>query len=264
MAITVTAAQGGSTANGMLLRVEVLTQAAAAQNGATAVAGAMQGAITTTQAGSRVYGAGLAISQTSATPNGSTTQIDTVLDPGGGAQYTTFKAASATVTPGSVTIGDSAPAGLACALLEVMTAGTLTEDPSSPAAASSLNTATAVTTASFAPPSRSVLVALVSSNGGASVTTMTVSDSSGLPWTEKVKSNNSGQGYTGVWTAQVLIAAASSPAVAARDTSAAAVASGSGSTAAYKATYAAVYGAISASSAPTAAATATSAPAVSD
>ena len=38
MSITVTAAQGGSVANGMALRVFVLTQAAAVQNGATQTA----------------------------------------------------------------------------------------------------------------------------------------------------------------------------------------------------------------------------------
>ncbi len=62
MSFTVTATQGNG-ANGMALRVFVLTQAAAVQNGATSNTqfGATQThtqSITTTQSGSRVYGAG--------------------------------------------------------------------------------------------------------------------------------------------------------------------------------------------------------------
>lgn len=202
--ITVTATQGGSTANGMALRVMVLTQAAATQNGASgqvSSSGAGQVGITTTQAGSRVYGAALRASSTAPAVNGVTAQLDSVPDSTHGAWYGTWEAASLTGTPGATTFGYTTTFLGGIAGLEILTAGTLTEDASGPAVASTL-TAITVSTASFIPPAGSLLVALVSSNGAAAQTTMTVSDGS-LTWTEAVAGNTAGDGYVGVWIAQV-------------------------------------------------------------
>lgn len=218
--LQVTAAQAGSTQNGLLLRVVVLTSAAAAQNGASAAAGAGSVAVTTTQAGSRVYGAALRGSAAANSPVAGCALIDDVQDGVHGLDYSTWKTAAPTVTPGAATVGCSF--GLAVAALEVLAAGTLTEDASGPAAASATS-ATAVATASFTPPAGSLLVALVSSDGAGSVTAMTVSGG-GLPWAEQVRQNPAGNGYVGVWTAALAPArASSSAAVAAPNTSASGV-----------------------------------------
>src|SRR5579864_2476298 len=97
MAITVTATQGGSTAAGMALRVFVLTQAAATQNGA-AVNNLFLGAtsftlsITTTQTGSRVYGASSVFPQDTSIAAALTTLVDDIPDATNNAQYVTFTA----------------------------------------------------------------------------------------------------------------------------------------------------------------------------
>jgi WD40 repeat protein len=221
MAFTVTATQGGSTGNGMILRVMVLTQAAATQNGATAntnfasLTNTHTLSITTTQTGSRVYGAIEWSSNSAATAAALTTLIDDVADATNQDEYVTFKATSLTGTPGATTLGATS-AGTATgpfAMAEIKTAGTLTEDASGPAVAST-TTATAVTTASFTPPGGSLLVALVSSDGGAGTCTMALSDTSGLglSWVEQVKNNAAD--YAGVWIAQMPSAATSGPALA--------------------------------------------------
>src|SRR5258707_8774273 len=213
MAITVTATQGGSTLKGMALRVFVLTQAAAVQNGATANAQiptstAFTTSITTTQTGSRVYGAGAHANVTDSAA-ALTTLVDDVADAVNSEQYFTFKATSLTGTPGATTLGVTAASATAgpLALAEIKTAGTLTEDVSGPAVAST-TAAIFVTTASFTPPPGSLLVALVASDGSTGITTMTLSDTSGLGliWTELVKNNPSGGDYAGVWVAQVPVA----------------------------------------------------------
>ena len=57
----------------------------------------------------------------------------------------------------------------------------------------------------FTPPAGSLLVAMVASNGGTGVTTMTLSDTSGLGiiWAPAVENNPANSGYCGVWTARV-------------------------------------------------------------
>lgn len=209
--LTVTATQGGSTANGMLLRVFVLTQAAATQNGATAVhdytttTTTMSQNIVTTQTGSRVYGAAEHGPNANAgTAGGNTTLVDDVKDATNNLRYVTYKATALTGgSPGSTPIGftftgsDTGP----MAMFEVKTAGTLTEDGSAPAVVSTTS-ATTIATASFTAPSGSLLVALTATDGGAGVTTMTVSGGS-LTWAEKAKANASGDDYAGVWVAQV-------------------------------------------------------------
>lgn len=196
----VTATQGGSTANGLLLRVMVLTQQAASPIGATAAAAASSVSITTTQTGSRVYGATIRASGTANTPVSGTTLIDDVQDTTLLADYTAWKTTALTGTPGATTVGCNFGPGVAA--LEVKTAGALTEEGSAPAPAVTL-TATTVQTEVFTPPLGSLLVAIISSDGAGSVTTMAVSDTTGLTWTEQVKQNPVGNGYVGVWTAPV-------------------------------------------------------------
>src|SRR5260221_4439997 len=136
MAFTVTATQGGTNgpANGMVLRVFVLTGAAATQNGATSnsqltAATSFTQSVTTTQTGSRVYGASAVFPSNSATAAALTTVVDNVADGVNNAQYVTFKATSLTGTPGATTlgftVGSASPGPFAQAELE--TAGTLTE-----------------------------------------------------------------------------------------------------------------------------------------
>jgi hypothetical protein len=201
----VTATQGGSTASGMALRVMVLTQAAASQAGAGSAAanGAQNVTVTTTQTGSRVYGA-------AAGGNGSyileplSAQIDQVTDAVNSREYLTFEAASLTGTPGAALHGFTASAAGGCAALEVLTGGTLTEDGSAPGVASTTSAAS-VSAAGFTAPPGALLVALISANGGAGVTTIALSDTFSPPlmWAEQAMSNASGAGYAGVWTATV-------------------------------------------------------------
>src|SRR5258708_26325093 len=105
MPITVTATQGGTTANGMALKVFVLTQAAAVQNGATANTNFSSAttthtlSITTTQTGSRVYGAIEWSVNSAATAAALTTVVDDVTDPTNSAAHLTFNATPLTVAP---------------------------------------------------------------------------------------------------------------------------------------------------------------------
>src|SRR5215468_6397656 len=206
MAITVTATQGGTTGNGLILRVYVITGAAAAasQTGGSLQVGfasntnAWTGSITTSS-GSNVYG-GASMSGSGNSPTGtSVTIVDTISDATNGETYVTFKALN--VTSGATTRGIQASPAAAggIAMLEILASGTLAEDASAPALAQTTS-ATTVATASFTPVGGALLVAVVSSDGGAGVTTMTVSGG-GLSWSEKIKANASGEDYAGVWIA---------------------------------------------------------------
>lgn len=204
MSMTVTATQGGSTANGMLLRVFVLTAAAWPQHGAYSQAGGVgETDLVTTFTGSRIYGANIS-NEGTLTPASGTTQVDDVLDTGAGGEYGTFKSTALTTSLGPVTVGDT-NSSLNVAILEVAPINnlTLTEDASSPPVVDSLHTATTVTTASFTPPPSSVLVALVSSNGGAGTVTMTVNGGGLTTWQEVTSNAGTATGYAGVWIAYV-------------------------------------------------------------
>src|SRR5580692_2071728 len=169
--MTVTATQGGMTANGLLLRVKVLTGASAGQPGATGIfasggTSACEASLTTTVTGSAVYGAAMKGVQSSFSADAAAVLIDNVPDTIQGNQYGTFGPAALTGTPGALTIGFSSPSSADetnVAAAEILPAGTIAEDPTGPAPVSSL-TATSVMTASFSPPGGSVLVALVSSD----------------------------------------------------------------------------------------------------
>ena len=206
-AITVTAAESVATFNGVLLTVKVLTGISGSPIGATAIQSSSTGAahqasITTTQAGSQVYGA-MACADTSAVQansnsvlNGSQTDASNGLDTG------TCRSTSATGTPGAITIGFNNTQAGGCALLEILPSGTITEDGSSPASIYSGTSSTSVTTASFSPPAGSLLVAMVGADANTS-TVVTVSDSSSLTWTQQAVAQTTGALYAGVWTAKV-------------------------------------------------------------
>lgn len=210
MAITVTATQGGSTANGFALRVFVLTgaKAVASQTGAAvnqqvSASNTWTQSITTT-AGSNVYGAGAPFVSGLTLTGSNATIVDQINDATNGAVYGTWHALN--VTGGATARGfttTNTPTG-PMAMLEILASGTLAEDSSGTGVVNSTTGAGPVTTPSFTPPPGSLLVALIASDGGAGVTTFTVSDTGGgLNWTEKSKNNPSGGDYAGVWIADV-------------------------------------------------------------
>ena len=197
----ITATQGGSTGPGMVLRILVLTGAAAVQSGASATGQPVgQVSITPNQTGSRVYG-GAVGSNVVATPNAATTQFDSIQDSGNTGSYNTFKATATSVATVAETIGDTNATYVGVALYEVQQAGTLTEDASAPPVASTTTT-TSLASANFTPPGGSLLVALIAADGGAGTVTMTVSGG-GLTWVAKAEAHGGTQDYAGVWIAQV-------------------------------------------------------------
>jgi hypothetical protein len=207
--LTVTATQGGAgAANGMLVRVLVLTSAAAAasQTGATATSTAGNNAsIVTTATGSRVYGA-MANGGTSYTAEPLCTLIDNFLDTGGsGERWGAFRTTSATGTPGSTLVGSSASGSFPdIAAAEILPAGTIAEDASAPAVATT-GTAIFLTTASFTPPAGSLVVVMVACDGtGSALVTMAVTDTGGgLTWIPQAQAASASTTYAGVWIAQV-------------------------------------------------------------
>src|ERR1700735_3358350 len=125
----------------MLLRVLVLTGAAAVQNGATGTQSAAEAhtvALTTTVAGSVVWSVTYNGNDAAVDPSAGNTALDAVLDTTNDCAYATLHSA-ATVTPGSFTAGviDSFNGG--CAAMEVLPAtagGTVAVNASGPAPAS--------------------------------------------------------------------------------------------------------------------------------
>jgi hypothetical protein len=208
-ALTVTATQGGTgTANGMALTVKVLTGTTTVQNGATVSSAAItlpQDSITPHATGSLVYGA-LSSGVSSAAFGSilaSTTFSQNISDATNAAAYGTFRSAATTTASSGVTLGAGTPSGSAgqldIALAEILTSGTLAEDSSAPAGAST-TTATTLATASFIPPPGSLLVAMVGSDyAGSGTLTMSVSGG-GLTWTQAAGTTVN---TASVWLAQV-------------------------------------------------------------
>src|SRR6185437_4520270 len=165
-------------------------------------AAAHQATVTTTVTGSQVYGCcNNGSGGTGLTPNANTAEYDDVADATNAEHYGTCRTTAATGTPGAISVGWSAPSGGGgFAGAEILPAGLITEDSSAPATVTNF-AGTTVTTASFTPPPDSLLLALVTSDGGAGVTTMTVSGA-GLTWSPLAESNGSAQDYAGVWVAQ--------------------------------------------------------------
>jgi hypothetical protein len=207
MSFTVTATQLAIKANGLAVALKVLTGAAAAQPGATAgnQGTACSQAITPSGTGSWVYGAALGGNTTLTALAASTPFIAQVTQ--NSLRYIQLRSTSATTSGSAVTLGaSSATTGLDLALCEILAAAgqTLTEDASAPATAA-ISSAQFLATAAFTPPAGSLLVFMISSNGGTGTTTVGVTDTSGLglTWVERSKQNGGNKGYAGVWTAQV-------------------------------------------------------------
>jgi hypothetical protein len=193
----------------MLMRVTVLTGAAAAAaqaGGAAASSADTNVSVTTTAAGSVVYGALTSDAGTAWTAEPGTTLTDDFHDTTHGEFYGTFRTTSATGTPGPVTVGAGGGnifPGVAAQ--EILAAGTITEDPSAPALVTT-TAATAVTSASFTPPPGSLLVVQVGCDGAGSgsAETCTVTDAGGgLTWTQMAHTTDPGSIYAGVWIADV-------------------------------------------------------------
>ena len=219
MAITVTATQVGSPANGMALRIFILTgaAAAAAQTGAapSATFSTSVTSFTATgvvqQASSFIYGA-VIHGNSADTASGGTTVVDDIADATNGERYCTFKKITG-VTAGSQALGTTAGSSTGgAAWLEALASGTLAEDTADAPAVASTTAATAITSASFTPPPGSLLVALVSADGGSGVNTVTVTGG-GYAWTEKSKANGATNDYAGVWIADGPAAITSGPAL---------------------------------------------------
>ncbi len=205
MAITVTATAGGVTANGLGMSSRVLsgtggTGATATQTGAAA----HEATITTTVTSGRCYMAAVDFANTAFTADANTSGINDFADATNLRHYGSFRASVSTGTPGALVQGCTAPTdngGLAVAEILPFVSGTPTVDTATNFGGISSTAATTLTSAAFTPTPGALIVVMVSANGGAGVTTMAVSDSSGLIWTEVVKSNASGAGYAGVWVA---------------------------------------------------------------
>jgi hypothetical protein len=209
MSRTVTAtASGSGSANGILLTVRVLDNAATTQTGATANSDAFtvpDKAITPTATGSIVYGAVVqGSSDTTFTAVSGTTFSANVADATHGAAYGSFRTTGTTTSGTPVTVGASAPTIPSgegnIALLEILAAGTLTEDATSPSAVSTTSAKT-IATAAFSPPAGSLLVASVAADySGSGSVTPTVSDSGALTWVERAVDP---VGLASVWIARV-------------------------------------------------------------
>jgi hypothetical protein len=209
VSLTVTATRSGAgISGGMALAVKAVTGAAVTQNGAVAASETVtvpQLAITPAGNGSWVYGALLnGDAATAYTANGATTFGQNAADSTSGATYGAFRSTGTTTAATPVTLGGSAPSEgsgyIYIALAEILAAGTLAEDSSSPAALSS-SSASSLTTASFSPPAGALLVAMTSSDwSGSGSVTFTVSGG-GYTWVQL--SGTGTVGLASVWVAQV-------------------------------------------------------------
>ena len=212
LTLSITATQGAASHKGMLMRIRVLTgaAAAAAQTGGSASAGNVStssATITTTVAGSLVYG-GLGNSSSVATGEPGTTIVDAFNDTINGQWYGTFRTTSVTGTPGAVLTGSTIVDSFgSIAAQEILPAGTIAEDASAPGSQPYTTTAVkTLTSASFTPVPGSLIVVMIGCCGTAiGFQTCTVTDTGGgLTWIQMA--NTSGIGgsmYSGVWIADV-------------------------------------------------------------
>ena len=219
MSFTVTAtATTGTAQQPMAMTLKVVTGAAATQNGATVgTSGAISppsASITPDASGSLIFGAEIAVVSTVYTPLASTTFYTNHYN-GTSESFGSFVSSATTTASSPVTIGGSAPTGSPAggiALAEILASGTLAVDSSSPPDTGFVDADTA-TTAAFTPPGGSLLVLMLSSNGGGGVSGFTITDTSGLglAWTVLSQANGSGEGYAGVWIAQIPAASLAPP-----------------------------------------------------
>jgi hypothetical protein len=204
MSFTVSAAQTGSPDVGMAILLKVITGQAASPIGQSAPATSTtpSESITPSASGSWVFGANLGLSGTY-TPNGSTTYEQQVS--GAGLEYVHMRTTGTTTASTPVTVGGTATVNsISICLLEILAGTGLAEDASSPAGSGYASVETQVT-AAFSPPAGSLLVLRVTANGGAGANGIHVTDTSGLglTWTEQVKQDAAGDGYSGIWTAKI-------------------------------------------------------------
>jgi hypothetical protein len=208
MAFTVHVTQSGSTAVGMAVYLSVLTGAGAAQPGSVGGSGtrsstSLSQTLTPLGSGSFVYASILALG-TSGTLSALGGQTMKYQPNSGGLSYNTV-ALTGTTAGSNITIGatDTGSSAISISAVEILQAvgNTLTLDASSPGGAVLGNTS--MTTASFAPPAGSLLMASVGSNGGSGIVSISVTDTSGLglTWVEQEAQHATGNGYTGIWTA---------------------------------------------------------------
>jgi hypothetical protein len=217
VAMTVTATQGTPTNVGMAMSVLLFSNAAApsvqAASGKTGTkttsSGALSLAITPNSTGSRIVGAMTNGVATSFTALASTTLKVNFTSTGPGNEYGTMMSAAATTAATPVTIGASAPTGGTggqIALAEILASGgTLTEDTANEPAAVTSASALNLTTASFTPTPGDLVVLLVTTSGGNSgSTTLTITNTGSLVFTQLVSSAVSFYGCTAVYVAQVV------------------------------------------------------------
>ena len=198
MAYTVTATQSANPSPyGMTLQVLVLDYAVMATP--TPAAGTANTeyycSVTTTTAGSYVFGIAECGNGTPLTPESICSTYSSFPDTTNGTWYGVFQTTAATGTPGATTVGYSsgfdASGGVGAVAVEVLASGgSLAIDSGSPAIADSPS-ASAVTTASFTPGgSATLLAAIVATNGvsGATAPTIAMSETGGtLTWTESAR-----------------------------------------------------------------------------
>jgi hypothetical protein len=204
MAFTVTVTQVGGSSPGMAASIVVLTGAATSQPGATVEAQSTTPSLSITPqaTGSVIFGAILSVGQAYQPLTNTTFSSDLQ---GEGLEYGGFNSNVTTTagTPITVGSGSTGANSIGIALMEVLANGTIRQDASTPAPSHSGTTV--LTSNAFSPPLGSLLVAMVSTNGGGSSQGVGVIDSSGLnlTWTEQIVQNAAGTGYAGVWTAQM-------------------------------------------------------------
>lgn len=196
---------------GVLLRVWVITGASSSPVGTNKGSNSWHGtttaaetSITTTTTNSRVYGClEENNTNTTLTAAANTTLVDNQADASNSACYASAKATSLTGSPGATTIGSTSSfTSGSIGLVEILPGSGLAEDSSQPASVHSF-TAVTVSTATFAPPPGSLLVAAFTGEGdGSNVQTAAVTDSFGLTWTQQVFACIAGSGFSGVWTAK--------------------------------------------------------------
>lgn len=194
----------------MAATLKVLTGAKQVGQTATVTSVTPNNPITPLASNSILYSALLGLSGTYTVVAGTTTDQDF---PGGGLEYLQCRASALTSAGVPQTVGYTATVnGISQVLAEIEALTTLAEDASSPAPFNTTNV-TAITSAAFTPPAGSLLVLMLSTNGGATSTTVGITDTSGLglTWTEAVRANTASDGYSGIWTAQ-MPAASSGPA----------------------------------------------------
>ena len=205
MALTATAtASGAGSATGLALALRVVNNASLTQNGATATSESTavpQLSITPHASGNWVYGAVVTQSGTAySSLDANTTSLATANLSTGSINSGSYRSTSVTGTS-ATTYGWAAPTSTNTwiSAAEIVAAGTLAEDASTPATLVT-TTAKTLTTASFTPPGTSVLVACVSANwSGSGAFTIAMTDTSGGAYTWRRLVTTASESLATVW-----------------------------------------------------------------